>query len=160
MPYNPYARFKEDNAQLFRGAYERKTPKTSYDEAASRIAKIKDKDTRDKAMQLLIGGLRLGESATIQSGYCVGKGNKRRRVYVGEVAYPKSESTFRRQLKKETGLTPHMLRKIKATEVAKKARPEQLCELFGWSSFDTARSYIDAGSQPELEELMQGGTKE
>lgn len=147
--------WRKENAKVFKNVYHKKTPRISYGEAEEKIAQISDEEVRRKAYQLLHGGLRIGESSTVVGGYCIGKGNRRRKVFVKPVPFSRSEATFRRILKKETGLTPHMLRKIKATHVAREARPEQLCKLFGWSNFNTAMSYIDAGREDELERLMK-----
>ena len=152
---NQLVQWREANANLFKNKYQRKTTSISIDEARVKICSIENTAIRTKCLQLLDGGLRYTESLTLRDGTVRGKGNKTRKVYVDPVT---SEPTYWAVYSslKEVGLTPHMLRKIKATAVSKAgARPEQLCELFGWSSFNTAQSYLNAGTDEELKEIMQ-----
>lgn len=154
---NIFKKYRAENKNRFKYSYERKTPKISYAEAKEKILAMENKEIARAALTILSGGLRISEISTLERGYCIGKGNKRRRVYVDDIQFNKSLSYFRKVLKKETGLKPHDLRKIKATEVSKKgARPEQLCALFGWNSFETARSYLNPGHDDELKGLMNG----
>ena len=148
--------WREANAKQFKNIYTRHTPDIGYDEAMDRIGQIQDSGIRAKCVQLLEGGLRYTESYTIANGKIRGKGGKERRVYVEACEYAGSYSAVYKALK-EIGLKPHMLRKIKATQLARRgARPEQLCEIMGWSNYNTGQSYINAGTDKELEALMIG----
>lgn len=152
---NKFHQWRKENARAFKNAYKPKTPKVSFKEAALRISRIKDSEVQTKAYQLLKGGLRYAESFKIQGGTCIGKGSKQRKVFVEEVPYTKSYSWFYRTLKKETGLTPHDLRKIRANDLCEKgARPEELTAIMGWESFSTAQSYIEANDK-RLDKLME-----
>lgn len=154
--YKELKQWRLDNAKQFKNNYQRNTPEITYGEAKRRILSIPDTGIRSKCLQLLQGGLRYSESLTLSDGRVRGKGGKVRRVYAEPVQTEPGYNAVYKALK-EIGMTPHMLRKIKATHVAKSgARPEQLCKLFGWNDFNTAQSYIDAGSEDELELIMRG----
>lgn len=143
------------NKRVFKNAYKAKLPEISYDSARARIMALPCKETVKKALQLLDGGLRWTESFTLQDGHVVGKGEKSRRVFVDPVAYPYSYSYFRGHLK-TIGLTPHDLRKIRATQLAKKLQsPADICKVFGWESFETASKYLAPIEDQRLKEIMQ-----
>lgn len=147
---NPYRKWRNQNAKQFKNVYTKETPKISYNEAKQKILKIQDQETREKALQLLNAGLRWGESFTLQDGRVIGKGNKARKVFAEEVKYGKSYSYFLKQLR-QVGLKPHTLRKIRATDLARKGLKEaDLCAIFGWNSFQTASSYIAPLNDDEL----------
>ena len=140
---NPYKDWMEENAREFKHIYTKKVPETSFSDAKKAILAIPNEEVRNKALQLLIGGLRYAESFEIEDGYCKGKGSKLRRVYVNESTFSKSYTTFYRALKKATGLKPHDLRKIRATHMARKGMPiDDLCKVFGWEHLNTASSYF------------------
>lgn len=152
---NKLEEWREQNARAFKNNYQRKTTAVSIDEARSLIRSIPNETIRAKCLQLLNGGLRYSESLTLRDGEVRGKGNKTRKVFVDSVAVEPTYWEVYSALK-EVGLTPHMLRKIKATDVSRKgARPEQLCALFGWTSFNTAQSYLNEGTEEELKKLME-----
>lgn len=151
---NPYQTWMEENRRVFKNAYTAKLPQISYSEAKTRISTIPCKATRNKAMQLLHGGLRWSESFTIQNSECIGKGEKIRKVFVEPMSYTYSYSHFCKHLKK-IGLKPHDLRKIRATQLARKLNsPTDLCKVFGWESFTTASKYLAPLKDEELMEAM------
>lgn len=150
-----FHQWRKENSRAFKNTYERKAPEISYEQAQEKISKIRDAEVRAKAFQLLKGGLRFSESCNVQSGHCVGKGSKPRKVFVKEIPFTKSYSWFYKTLKAETGLTPHDLRKVRANDLCKKgARPEELCAIMGWENFSTAQSYIKANDE-RLKKLME-----
>lgn len=154
---NAYEHFKKKNARLFRNVYTRRSPDTSFDEANRKINQIDDIQSREKARQLLKTGMRYTESLTLQDGYVDGKGGKRRRVYASgdqPSTYSQSYSYFRRQLK-AVGLKPHDLRKICFNKLVDNGINEfELCAIAGWSSINTASSYIKS-DEKKLEKLME-----
>ena len=154
---NNYRHWREQNARQFKYAYERKTPELSFKEAYKALQKIKDNEVRAKALQLLVGGLRWSESFTVEDGHCTGKGGKKRRVFVGAVDYTKSKSHFEQKLHEALpGITPHDLRKIRMTDLARQGlRPEDLCKIAGWSNFNTAASYIAPQKDETLAKLFK-----
>jgi integrase len=145
---NVYEGFKKKNARLFKNAYERKKPSISFEEAHSRIQSISDPQYRGWAMALLSGGMRVTESKTLDLGrVVVGKGSKRRQIYSTyidgwEGATGLHAHTLRRRLS-AVGLKPHDLRKLFATRIVERGgNAFELCGLMGWSSIETAQSYI------------------
>lgn len=151
---NPYTKFMKKNRRIFTNAYNRKLPAISFTEAKERINKILDKEVQAKAMQLLLGGLRYAESLTLKDGMVLGKGRKARKAYVPPVTWTKSYSTLRRSLR-EVGLTPHMLRKICATELYRKNLDTiTITKIMGWENFETAKSYIAPIDEEKVSEVM------
>lgn len=156
---NPYKKWMKQNARLFKHVYTKATPSIDFKQAQEKISKIPCKETRRKATQLLEGGLRWRESFTIQDGQCLGKGEKPRTVFVDSCEYRYSYSTFVRLLAR-VGLKPHDLRKVRATDLARRGmREADLCKVFGWSNFATASSYIAPISDNEIKEMLQCQTK-
>jgi len=154
---NNYKLWRQTNARQFKHVYERKTPQVGYLRAERLIHKIQDKEVRNKCLQLLRGGLRYSESFTVdEQGYVTGKGGKKRKAFVGPCGYKRSHSYLSRTLMAVAGLTPHMLRKIRATDLAKRGMKEaDLCQAFGWSSFETAKCYIAPMKEKEMEEMFK-----
>lgn len=155
---NPYRKFKKRNRRLFKNAYKRKTPKITYQEAIKRIQTISDNAVREKAMELLTNGFRYTESFFQDQDGVTGKGNKWRRTFKeceGKSSdYKESYTKFYRALRK-IGLRPHDLRKLFATECYRKGLSEvDLCEVMGWSSFETARSYIAAKKEEDIKRII------
>jgi integrase len=161
---NPYRVFREDNARLFKNVYETKTPKISYAEAKRLIERqLTDKAMRNKALQLLSGGLRWSESRTLEDAHVIGKGGKRRKVFVASCKGPIYQGpyhNFYRALKR-IGLTPHMLRKLAASALARNGLAEQdLMKAMGWSSIVTAKAYLAPLRDEEMAKVfkrMQAG---
>jgi integrase len=155
-----YRAFRKKNAKQFKNVYTPKTPDISYEEALARIETLRP-EVRAKAAQLLSGGLRYTESFTLSAGRVVGKGNKTRKAFTKEATYTLSYRTLLRALQ-HVGLTPHMLRKICATRLAREGlREADLCKVFGWSSFKTAAVYLAPLQDEAIAEKfshVQGGT--
>jgi len=155
LEINEYKSWMAHNRRLFKNAYTKNTPKISYTEAQALILSLSCRETIKKASQILDGGLRWAESFTITDGQCIGKGEKPRAVFVDACDYGYSYSYFRNHLS-TIGLTPHDLRKIRATDLARKGlQPADLCKIFGWESFETASRYLAPLSDKKLQEAMQ-----
>lgn len=153
---NPYRTFRKKNAKAFKNAYTPKLPAYDEAEARARIAQIPNSESQAKALQLLEGGLRFSESLTVQDGAVTGKGGKKRRVFVGEAQFGRSYRSFARDLA-AVGLTAHSLRKLAATRMAQAGAGEaDLCEVFGWARFQTARVYVAPRKEERLKELLKG----
>lgn len=152
---NPYKAWRQINARLFKNAYQRKTPEISLKDAEKRIAQINDSAIKLKAFELLRSGLRFTESLSPDSDVVIGKGGKKRTIYVSQTKYSGGYIKFWRELKK-VGLKPHMLRKIKATDLLRKGMDQvTLCEVMGWSSFETARSYLAPLKKEEIKKFFE-----
>lgn len=149
--FNQWRKF---NAKLFKNTYVSKRVAVDFQTALSSINAIEDSPTRERALQILHGALRWTDSIQVPvDGFIVGKGTKVRPSLVEYKEYQKSYDTFRRALKKATGLTPHDLRKLAITRAdANGATPADLCEIAGWSSIATAYRYI----QPRRVEMLKG----
>jgi integrase len=152
---NPFRIWRKRNARLFKGAYRPRKPDVSYDEAKALLGRIEERDVRQKCEELLNGGLRFTESLNREGEFVVGKGGKRRRAYAGASDYQRSYSTLLRRLR-QLGLTPHQLRKIRATHLAanKDLSVFDLCEIFGWSDPRTAMAYVKA-NDTKIESIMK-----
>lgn len=150
---NPYRVWKKRHARLFKHNYQRKWPALSMDQAKERIYQIEDPVVREAALQILLNGLRVSELNRRQGEGVIGKGGKIRLSLAQSV--PVSYSQLYRALK-DVGLKPHDLRKIAATHYREQGlTDEQMCQLFGWSNFNTARSYLTPLTQQELFKKVQ-----
>lgn len=153
---NPYKKWMDSNRRLFKHVYKRNLPVVSFEEAKQRILKIKDEKIKSQAITVLENGIRIGEFNTYQDGQVRGKGNKSRKIFSqsipeGLLSYWK----FYRALA-EVGFKPHDLRKIRASDLAKKGLTEaDLCYIFGWESFQTAASYLAPKKDRTLEEIFK-----
>lgn len=124
-------------------------PQISFEEAVEKINTIPEADLRNKALQLLYGGLRFEESFTYdpETGYVIGKRSKHRKVNIPkklqhiEFAKISRRRSLQRRLK-ERGLTPHDLRKICATMLARNVDMQTVKEYFGWENLATANHYV------------------
>lgn len=155
---NVYRTYRKRNARMFKNAYTTKTPEISFDEARARIERLADESIRIRALDILSSGLRWSESE--QSGdYVCGKGGKRRRVYRQVTGAERSlvnYQAFRRALA-SIGIKPHDLRKLAATELARRGLNEaDLCKVMGWESFTTAKAYIAPVEEDRLGSLVRG----
>lgn len=150
---NPFRNYMEDNALLFKNVYKREAITTSFKEAKSRIQTLSE-PARSWALHLLFNGARISEA--FQGSHVKGKGNKNRVLFNSEFQNGSliTEAQLRAELKK-VGLKPHTLRKLFATELVDKgARPEDLCEILGWSSIKTAYYYLQPKKEEELKKLV------
>ncbi len=161
---NPYRVWRKKNKRCFQNVYQRRPCKIPYEEAKAKLLCISNEAHRNKALQLLEGGLRFSESFTLKDSFVIGKGNKPRRVYCREIAgpciTPSQYSSFLRTIKGVLGVGPHKLRSIMLSTYYKKTRdPKKLKDLAGWASYGPTDSYV-AEFNDEMEKEMreiQGG---
>lgn len=149
-PANPYKAWRRKNGQLFKHTYKPKVSNLSFDEIKARVSSIRNHAIRSKALELLGSGMRYSESFTYADGEVVGKGKKRRAVFLpfdrGE-SYTLTYGHFWRVLG-QVGVKPHDLRKAFLNEAVRLGTdPFELQALAGWSSVDTAASYIKANTE-------------
>lgn len=152
-----FRNFLKTNKKLFKGAYTKEVIGVTYEEARRRVQGIKDEALRLKAEQLLLSGARWEESSTLDHNQRVlGKGRKARRLFnVNRVEWQGSYKKFLRELKRETGLKPHSLRKLFATHLVNNGVKEaDLMKIMGWSSMASASSYLQSKRDDELQELL------
>jgi hypothetical protein len=155
---NPYDDWREANERRFKNTYTKKLPTITASEALKRLTSLPEANVRAAANFLLVTGTRDCERYTADSGYVVGKGSKTRRVYGSEELNPHPEVSYHQLWRalKSVGLTPHMLRKIHLTELARDgADVFELCETAGWSSPNTAMSYIKGARTEEKVRALQ-----
>lgn len=155
---NPYKRWRRENQRLFKNTYQRQVPEVSFDQARSLVDSITDESIRNRAKLLLYGGLRYFECDSFSDSHVIGKGSKRRAVFVkpsGPI-YSGPYKAFWSALR-EVGLKPHMLRKLFATECHRNGLDHfDLCEVMGWASIETARSYVAPKKKEELARIIEG----
>jgi site-specific recombinase XerD len=157
---NSFKLFVKNNRKVFKNAYQKEQLDVTFAEAKERIEAIKDVELREKALQLLLTGARWSESFTLKDGQVVGKGRKIRRLFnATEASWAKSYRTFLQRLKEETGLKPHSLRKLFATNLVEQGASEaDLLKIMGWSSIITASSYLQSKKDSELELFIKRAT--
>lgn len=160
---NIFKDFKRKNALLFKGAYKREEINISYEEAFQLISTIKNETDRNFAFCLLRSGCRVSELQTLNNGRVQAKGKKVRRVF--GLAHQSSGSLYNdiqslRKSLRSVGLKPHTLRKLFATALAQRgAGPEDLCQVMGWNSIETAYLYLQPKKDDELNKLVQDATR-
>lgn len=161
---NKYREWRKANAKAFKNVYEKKVPSLSFGDARARVESIQHAAVRQRAEEILLGGLRSIE--TIQednngNSFVLGKGNKIRRVYVKKSTQEQPSYSSLRAGLISVGLKPHHLRKLFAMELAKTANVFELTEAMGWTNLNTAQSYIKANEdslRQKVEALQaQGG---
>ena len=156
---NPYREFMKKYRQLFLYAYTKEQLTTDYESARSMINGIEDSTIKGHALFLLNSGLRLSESYKVfEKGnryYVEGKGGKVREVFFT----PPFKLAPRRALYstlKRLGLKPHSLRKLFATKLVKGGMDLQdVCKVMGWSSLNTAMSYLQSSTDSQLQNHIQ-----
>lgn len=153
---NPYRVFREEFPNLFKNTYVRRVPDITFEEAERRISRINDPAVQRRAREILYSGIRYFERDKVQGdGIVEGKGGKRRQVYIPQVEgpqYDRGYHTFRRHLAM-VGLKPHDLRKLCLNRLIELgANQFELLAAAGWSSMNTAQSYIEA-KQSKVREL-------
>lgn len=155
---NPYEMFRTKNANFFKNVYKRKAVPISYDEAKARIEGIACAEVRAHALALLSSAQRYSESVQgKQDGVVVGKGGKVRvDLRTSADGFAGSYHQFWRALKEATSLTPHMLRKLALTRAAENgAQAQDLMEIAGWSSIQTASWYLQPKTVARLKEFLK-----
>ncbi len=152
---NAYVVFRQLNARRFKNAYVRKPARFEYAELQEKIETIPDEAARRIARHLIKTGLRYSETYAVQDGAVVGKGGKSRPV-LGQPS-PQSElpvMTYRRFQKAIAlaGLTSKDFRQVFATQLVRQGLVNDfdLLRIMGWSSVETARSYVAARKDGEL----------
>lgn len=151
---NPYTAWRRRNAKIFKTAYKREKLEVSFEGAKKQIAKIQDQVVQRDALELLRTGLRISETQKIVGDKVCGKGSKFRTIFTTH-SFKSDPRRIRRELKK-VGLKPHSLRKLFASRLVEKgARPEDLCEIMGWSSIKTAYHYLQPRKEEELLKLVK-----
>ena len=152
---NIYKTFMERQRRTFKNVYSREIIDADYSDVTARINLIEDEDVKKASSILLTSGLRAHELQTVEGARVLGKGLKER-PYFGLQDIPKvSYSRLYRGLR-QVGLKPHSLRKLFASRLAQAGlKPEDLCKIMGWSSFETAKWYLQPKNNSELALAIQ-----
>jgi integrase len=154
--HNPYDKWRTKHANLFKNSYVKERLEITYEEAKARLNTISDPSIRRRAFEILGSAQRYSESDQ-EGEEITGKGSKPRpnlRPELSGPSFDKSYHTFYRALKK-VGLKPHTLRKLALTRLVDKgATAYDLMEVAGWSSIQTASSYIQPRETNRLKELL------
>lgn len=152
-----YEKFMEEHARLFKNAYKRERIEVTYQEAKERINSLPDQEIRTLALDILRSGMRAQEAITRSGSEVVGKGGKRRHVFVCSSTKAPENVKYHALYRalKSVGLKPHTLRKLAATELARKGlQAHDLCEVFGWSNINTAQNYLQPLTQEKIGKIV------
>lgn len=159
-PENAYKIWRDDNAQLFKNAYTPKKVDMSYEEAKEAIESIKEDPIRIRAQSILSTAQRWSESCQRVDANIIGKGGKRRadlRTLHSEQDTDSGPTywDFYSALKR-VGLCPHDLRKLALTRAAENgAQAQDLMEIAGWSSIQTASFYLQPKTKDRLKQFLK-----
>jgi site-specific recombinase XerD len=155
---NPFKDFMATSKNVFRNAYKPERLKIDFDEAHRRILTIEDENIKYFCLALLQSGLRIHEAYKVDhsTSSVIGKGDKQRFVIFNyNRPNPPSEYAVRKQLT-ALGLKPHSLRKLLSTKLARGGfSREDLMEIMGWSSSQTADKYNQPLFEEQLREKLQ-----
>lgn len=157
---NQYKEFLDNNYR-FKNAYKKQELDVTKADAALRISRLKNPQVVEWAQYLLNTGIRLSEMDTVspngQYWEVTGKQGKSRKVYLAPPASrPPYKYTLQRELSK-VGLTPKMLRKLFASSLDQnKVGLKDLMKIMGWSSVQTADSYLQSSNDSKLQEIVNG----
>lgn len=159
---NTYETWLKKNRLYFKNSYQRKAVggSRSFREVYDTIQSLPESKYKTRALNLLHSAQRFGESCNpSNSGNIIGKGQKVRpdfRPFIEVHGQPFSYHAFYRWLKKTSGVTPHDLRKLALTRLAEKgATAQDLCEVAGWSSIQTAFIYLQPKRIEQLKEMLK-----
>jgi integrase len=156
--HNVFKAWRRKNARLFKNAYQKERLDITYEEAKKRIETIPDLAIRKRAFEILYSAQRFSESAQhTGNGSIIGKGGKTRPDFRPELSGPSYDGPYIRFYRalKRVGLKPHMLRKLALTRLVDKgATMFDLMEVAGWSSVQTASSYIQPKNIDRLKKLV------
>jgi len=152
-----YQRFVQENARLFKHAYKKENVNVTKDHITAAIHGIENETSRALATALFRNGLRISELQNYDKflRLVTGKGGKVRNLLSPDVLpvnYPNIRDIRRlRADLKRVGLKPHTLRKAAATLLTRGGMQSQdLMYVMGWSSLQTAASYL----QPQQDEKL------
>jgi len=154
-PIKDYMTVRAPNKFKVSNVYKPKKVKSTFKEVVSKIERMADLKIKTTLDFLIKTGLRIHELYKIETTedgrYIVkGKGGKYRFILIPPPKEIPKLSEIRKALDKMR-LTPHSLRKLLATELASSNVPaSSIQQMFGWSSINTAQSYIQAASFDEL----------
>lgn len=152
-----YKAYLAKNANIFKRVYKKERLEMTYKEARQRLEKMPTSKLKEAAMVLLGSGMRASEAINYDgSGVVTGKGGKQRAIVVSNDLKKHAIGYFAlyRYLRK-IGLKPHTMRKLAATELANNGlREADLMEVMGWSSIQTASSYLQPNRTEELKKQV------
>lgn len=165
---NPFKAFMKENALLFKNAYVPKTLDVTFTEAVAQVASMETSAAKEMAVYLQNTGLRSIEALEgydPETNTVMGKGGRRRKVVTAKegLECPEVKPTYSRlykALKSQTSLTPHMLRKLFATELVNLGLGEaDLMKVMGWTNMQTASIYLQPKRLDALQGVIRNGFK-
>jgi len=122
-----------------------------YRDAWKKCQKIRNGAIRIRALELLATGLRFNDAQRAIGENCIQKGGQSKPINGladGQIIqpFPYSYEYFRRELKSDTGLSPHDFRRLVAKHLYedRKLHPIQIQQWLGHKSLDTTMKYIGA----------------
>ncbi len=158
---NLYKEFLNDNARLFKNAYEPEVLDVTYEQAKERLTQISLPNVKALGLFMLHTGLRADEVLRYDNqGTIIGKGGKMRRIIPQSgVGYPTNHGVTYSVLHKAlatVGLKPHTLRKLYATKLVEGGiREADLMSIMGWASIQTSTLYIQPKRDAVLKQQLE-----
>ncbi len=146
-PFKSYMKHTAPNKFKTSNVYKPKVVPLTYEQLKVEVDLVADSVLKDTLRFMMQSGLRIHEVYKVQKSidgnfFVQGKGGKMRPVMTAPPAVLASKGVVQKTLMK-FGLTPHALRKLAATKLAASGMVvSDLQQVFGWSSLQTAQSYI------------------
>lgn len=159
-PFEHYMTIVAPNKFKMANVYKPKEVGSNYTSVKAQIQSIVDAGTRASLLFLLQTGLRVSELYKLQQDtltgnwYVKGKGGKLRSVMFAPPEKIAGKWAMQKELVK-LKLTFHSLRKLAATQLANSGlAANDLQTVFGWSSINTAQSYLQKTSDDKLKQKL------
>ena len=159
-PFEHYMTIVAPNKFKMANVYKPKEVGSNYTTIKAKIKSLVDADIRASLLFLLQTGLRVSELYKLQQDtlignwYVKGKGGKLRSVMFTPPEKIVSKWAMQKELIK-LSLTFHSLRKLAATQLANSGlTANDLQIVFGWSSINTAQSYLQKTSDEKLKQKL------
>lgn len=159
-PFEHYMTIVAPNKFKMANVYKPKEVGSNYTTVKAKIQSLVDADIRASLLFLLQTGLRVSELYKLQQDtltgnwYVKGKGGKLRSVMFTPPEKIAGKWAMQKELVK-LNLTFHALRKLAATQLANSGlTANDLQTVFGWSSINTAQSYLQKTSDEKLKQKL------
>lgn len=156
---NPYQAFLKQNPQLFRNAYQDNYATITWKEYQEEYSQACPQ-VRAALALMAFGGCRLSEIYTYDGTTVMGKGSKRRRVYIPVDTVVETISLSPHRLRRRLKHNPHAYRKLAADQWLRNGIDLKTVQtLLGHTSLASTQRYLRPLEQDALKEKLEDAWK-